>query len=325
MPNGKWGPPENLGSRINTRFNEETPFITEDGNTLFFSSYGHYNMGGYDIFRSSRGKNGSWSKPENLGYPINSTGNDVFLHPVHNGLAAYQARLEKDSRGRYDIFYMDIYSATHPRIYQVSGSVRAGDGRAEPGSIRLVLTDEATGDTLRKKVHVAGDGSIRVELPQGEYRFHASAPGYPTAIMPLRISSRSDKTGITLPKAIELDVVPPAPILAEMEDSLLRSEDNTRMAAADSGIQGEATERQATDPADTEATEAESASPEVLPPQEIEDSRDQVDDTAAGAEIAASESDEGKPDGRAGWIVLLAAGGILLLIFLWFRRKKKNA
>ena len=53
-PDGKWGDPENLGSTINTRYNEETPFITNDGNRLYFSSYGHYNMGGYDIFYSTR-------------------------------------------------------------------------------------------------------------------------------------------------------------------------------------------------------------------------------------------------------------------------------
>jgi tetratricopeptide (TPR) repeat protein len=77
-----WGNVTNLGPEINSPFNEETPFITDDGKTLFFSSYGHFNMGGYDIFYSTLLDDGKWSSPLNLGYPINSTDDDVFFVPV---------------------------------------------------------------------------------------------------------------------------------------------------------------------------------------------------------------------------------------------------
>lgn len=83
-----WGPARNLGPTINTSFNEDTPFITADGQTLFFASEGHNSMGGYDIYRSQL-TDGSWSGPVNLGYPLNTTDDDLFFQPVGNGEAGY--------------------------------------------------------------------------------------------------------------------------------------------------------------------------------------------------------------------------------------------
>ena len=67
---GDWGPAVNLGPVINTPYNEESPFLTQDDKTLFFSSRGHFNMGGYDIFYSTLLDNGEWSVPLNVGYPL---------------------------------------------------------------------------------------------------------------------------------------------------------------------------------------------------------------------------------------------------------------
>jgi hypothetical protein len=85
---GEWGIPSNMGSVINTIYNEDTPFITQDNSILFFSSEGHSNIGGYDVFQSTRNGN-SWSKPVNLGVPINSTDDDLFYQPYNGGKNAY--------------------------------------------------------------------------------------------------------------------------------------------------------------------------------------------------------------------------------------------
>jgi len=72
MRNGKyWSKPENLGEVINTQGNEKTPFLHTDSKTLYFSSNGHPGMGGYDIYYSRMDTAGDWSRPVNLGYPIN--------------------------------------------------------------------------------------------------------------------------------------------------------------------------------------------------------------------------------------------------------------
>ena len=79
---GDWGPAKNLGPVINTPYNEESPFLSKDDKTLFFSSRGHFNMGGYDIFYSTLLPDGEWSVPLNVGFPLNSTDDDVFFKPV---------------------------------------------------------------------------------------------------------------------------------------------------------------------------------------------------------------------------------------------------
>ncbi len=107
--NGEWGRAKNLGKTINTDYDEATPFITNNGKTLFFSSKGHYNMGGYDIFYSNR--NGKeWSNPINLGYPINDTGDNLFFDPVNAGAVGYMSRVDEEASGNDDIYRYEILS-----------------------------------------------------------------------------------------------------------------------------------------------------------------------------------------------------------------------
>lgn len=106
-PNGKWGEAINLGDVINTPYNEDGPFILSDS-TLYFCSEGHNTMGGYDIFFSKMKKDGSWSTPENMGYPINTTSNDMFYTPV-DSLGGYFASVRKEGFGDLDIYKLSIF------------------------------------------------------------------------------------------------------------------------------------------------------------------------------------------------------------------------
>ena len=81
---GDWGIPVNPGDMINTPYNEETPFISKDGNTLYFSSEGHGSIGGYDIFFSTS-SDGQWGKPSNIGYPVSTTDDDIGFQPFYEG------------------------------------------------------------------------------------------------------------------------------------------------------------------------------------------------------------------------------------------------
>lgn len=105
---GEWGEPKNLGNIINTNLNEDTPFITADGKRLYFSSQGHYNIGGYDIFYSELKQDGSWSEPVNVGYPLNTTDDDLFYFPGKDYNTGYVARYEDDSYGKDDIYKVTI-------------------------------------------------------------------------------------------------------------------------------------------------------------------------------------------------------------------------
>lgn len=84
LPNGEWSLPSNLGGMVNTEDDEDGPFISSDGLFLYFSSTGHENMGGFDLFRCRMQDNGLWSAPENMGYPINSVRDDIFISTVNN-------------------------------------------------------------------------------------------------------------------------------------------------------------------------------------------------------------------------------------------------
>ncbi len=100
---GRWGPAENLGGDINTPFDEASIFALPDGRTFYFSSKGHNTMGGYDIFKITY-ENGKWSEPQNLGYPVNTTGDDVFFSISANGKTGYYSSRGKDGSGNLDIY-----------------------------------------------------------------------------------------------------------------------------------------------------------------------------------------------------------------------------
>ena len=89
--NGDWGPAVNLGPEINTELNEDRAFLINNGKTLFFSSQGHITIGGYDLFRSELQTNNIWSKPVNLGYPLNTPDDNIFFMPAANGRSGYHA------------------------------------------------------------------------------------------------------------------------------------------------------------------------------------------------------------------------------------------
>ncbi len=102
--NGQWGQPVNLGNVINSALNEDTPFITENDSVLYFSSQGHENMGGYDIFKSKIGPANQWSAPENLKYPINTTDDNLFYYPWHNARIIFASLIRPEGLGKEDIY-----------------------------------------------------------------------------------------------------------------------------------------------------------------------------------------------------------------------------
>ncbi|OIP01152.1 MAG: hypothetical protein AUJ98_05380 [Bacteroidetes bacterium CG2_30_33_31] len=100
---GNWGSAENLGGDINTPYEETAIFAHPDGKTFYFSSKGHNTMGGYDIFKTTY-ENGKWSEAQNLGYPVNTSGDDVFFSLSADGKYGYYASKGADSYGSLDLY-----------------------------------------------------------------------------------------------------------------------------------------------------------------------------------------------------------------------------
>ncbi len=106
-----WSRPKNLGEVINTPFDEEGVFISENDSVLYFSSKGHNTIGGYDIFRSYKLPDGRWSEPENLGLGINTPGDDLFIFVSQDHRTGYFTSNAQDSCvGGLDLFEFFFYT-----------------------------------------------------------------------------------------------------------------------------------------------------------------------------------------------------------------------
>lgn len=178
LPNGQWGKPQNLGSDINTQYDEETPIIHPDGRTLYFSSEGHNSMGQYDIFYSHSLADSTWSVPQNMGYPINTPDDDFFFVPTTTQNVAYYASSKyEDNMGGSDIYLIEYEEPEINRLAVFKGTVNSTDDapienvrvhvtkandnsaagvyRPHPGTGKYVLILEAEG---QYKIRYAGEG-----------------------------------------------------------------------------------------------------------------------------------------------------------------------
>ena len=123
---GKWSTPENLSKLINTEYDEEGIFITPDGQSLYFASQGHNSMGGFDIFRSEMQPNGTWSSPENLGYPINTPDDEVFYVTDKSGHYGYYSAIREGGLGAKDIYKVIYLGAEKELVFRTQDQLVAG-------------------------------------------------------------------------------------------------------------------------------------------------------------------------------------------------------
>src|SRR5690554_1948510 len=118
LPSGQWSEPLNLGPTINTKYDEDSPFISVDNKTLYFSHNGDKSIGGFDVFISVMDEEDqSWSEPINLGVPLNSTGDDIYYTTTADGLTGFYTSFRADGYGEKDIYevqndYLGIKNAT---------------------------------------------------------------------------------------------------------------------------------------------------------------------------------------------------------------------
>jgi outer membrane protein OmpA-like peptidoglycan-associated protein len=153
-PKGKWGPPVNIGKTINTRFNEESVFMHPDGKTLFFSSQGHESIGGFDIFKTVYdAATNTWSVPKNIGYPINTTDDDVFFVLSASGRHGYYMSAENTGGyGGRDLYMITFLGPEKPMVQNHEDNLIAS--HTEP--IREIVTAPAVELTEAKLTLLKG-------------------------------------------------------------------------------------------------------------------------------------------------------------------------
>jgi outer membrane protein OmpA-like peptidoglycan-associated protein/tetratricopeptide (TPR) repeat protein len=173
-----WGKPRNLGMEVNTPFNEDSPFLSPDGNTLYFSSEGHNSMGGYDVFKCTKQENGRWSAPVNLGAPINNGGDDIFYTPLENGSGAYYASLNREGEGDLDLYFIQYFPPVTPTAkLLVNGK---GLGPQDKLNVRITSPD---GKELQSFSMSSSDSILYEYEPGSTVNFEVSAPCFTTVNM----------------------------------------------------------------------------------------------------------------------------------------------
>ena len=148
LPNNTWGTPRNLGPEINTKYNEDCPFIHFDNITLFFSSDGHNTMGGYDVFSSVYfSDKEKWTKPINIGYPINSVDDDMYFIYSSDGSKGYMSSsMRKDTKGGNDIYVIHRPYHSH-RILTLRGKLLNSENEMPIGA-KITVTDMETKEVI---------------------------------------------------------------------------------------------------------------------------------------------------------------------------------
>lgn len=134
---GRWGDPVNAGSNINTPYDEEGVFISQDGNFLYFASRGHNSMGGFDIFRSERQADKTWSEAVNLGYPINTPDDEVFYISDQTGSYGYYSTIREGGIGSKDIYKVIYLGSEKELVFRTREELVAGPGPGKSGFLTL--------------------------------------------------------------------------------------------------------------------------------------------------------------------------------------------
>lgn len=141
----KWGDPINLGPMVNGPGDEDSPFISVDNRTLYFATNDGRSIGGFDIMRTVLQDDQTWLESENLGYPFNSTNDDIFYTTTLDGRKGYMTSFRQDGKGEKDIYEIHNDFLGLKDIAVLKGLVKTVDDKPIPEdfaiNVRLVCVD----------------------------------------------------------------------------------------------------------------------------------------------------------------------------------------
>jgi tetratricopeptide (TPR) repeat protein len=191
LPGGRWGIPQKLPDVINSEFNEDMPYLSYDGKTLYFSSDGVNSMGGYDLFKSTWDrKTNTFSKPVNLGYPINTTDDDRSICVTQDNRLAYVSSFRPNGFGDLDIYRIKFEDVEPVSVIYI-GQFFIGDTipahQPENYTIEIIVTNTATQYEYTFIPH-SKTGRYVMALPAGTYEVEASSAGLQTYKEKLEVS-----------------------------------------------------------------------------------------------------------------------------------------
>ena len=197
-----WRKPSNVGPPVNSRNWESQPSFSSDGKTLYFSSMGHKNMGGFDIFYSTYTDSG-WTPPQNMGYPVNTTEDDIFFVTSPDNKRAYYSSEKKGGYGEKDIYMITMPEQKEKNLTVYRGEIKNQFGEV-PEDVEITVTDNETGEVVGLFYPNSSTGKFLFILNPGKnYNISYNADGYlfqsENFVVPL------ESAYSIINKAIELD------------------------------------------------------------------------------------------------------------------------
>ncbi|MCF8379247.1 MAG: OmpA family protein [Bacteroidales bacterium] len=176
---GEWGEAKNLGKPINAIYSEETPFITADGKTLYFSSMSHATMGGFDIFYSSKLPGGTWSYPANLGFPISSNDDDLHYFPLNNGQQALYTGQSYKFSGN-DLAMVSPADIDPKKLTAIKGKIIPDDMGILDENTNISLINTQTKEIIAVTKPDENTGEYNFDVTAGDYEIRVESVGYDT-------------------------------------------------------------------------------------------------------------------------------------------------
>ncbi|MGB0423230.1 MAG: hypothetical protein ACPGED_02860 [Flavobacteriales bacterium] len=171
LPTDEWSKSLNVGTIINSEWEEDSPFLSADGKTLYFASQGHNSMGGFDIFYSELGDDGEWGQPKNIGYPLNTVEDDVFFVPAANSKRAYYSSAKDNGFGLKDIYVIDMPdSPIKSDLAVLKGFIYPAEGFKLPEDLLVVVTNKNTEEVTEYKPRSRDGSYVTILNPCDNYQ-----------------------------------------------------------------------------------------------------------------------------------------------------------
>jgi hypothetical protein len=193
LPNGTWGPAQNMGAEINTAFDEDFPNVSADGKVLYFSSNGHTTMGGYDIFKAELNPETKlFANPKNVGYPINTPEDNYNFRISSNGRFGYISALREGGMGDLDIYRVTL-NEVEPQYSVVKGDIVSADStqKLNFSDVFITVNDSKSQEVVGTYIPNPNSGRYVMVLAPGTYDLTIEANGFKSITEKITILDKS--------------------------------------------------------------------------------------------------------------------------------------
>lgn len=195
LPDGSWAESQPINS-LNTEDNEDFPYLTDDGKTLYFASNGYPGLGGYDVYKSEwNPKTNRWKSPQNLGYPLNSSYDDKVIQFSDDMKHAYLTAVRPEGYGDRDVYRVTLEEVEKkPALFIFNIKDATSSAAIKDGFIIIFDKD----DEIVGEYKASPNGSFTIILEPGTYSLEIEADGYQLGVQTLKVSEFDSDKGMNM-------------------------------------------------------------------------------------------------------------------------------